>query len=79
MKSESKLLKKLTSWYFQKRMLPNWVILLADAAIVFVACLFTYWVTNRSQITYDNRVALFYTALMYAALSWVGQSFSKPI
>ncbi len=72
MKSESKLLKKLTSWYFQKRMLPNWVILLADAAIVFVACLFTYWVTNRTQITYDNRVALFYTALMYAALSWVG-------
>lgn len=72
MKSDSKLLKKLTSWYFQKRMLPNWVILLADAAIVFVACLFTYWVTNRTQITYDNRVALFYTALMYAALSWVG-------
>ena len=72
MKSDSKLLKKLTSWYFRKRMLPKWVVLLADAAIVFVACLFSFWVTNRTQITYDNRVALLYTALMYAALSWVG-------
>ncbi len=72
MKSNSKLLKKLTSWYFRKRMLPKWVVLLADAAIVFIACLFSYWVTNRTQIAYDNRVALLYTALMYAALSWVG-------
>lgn len=72
MKRNTKLLRRLTGWYFQKRMLPNWVILLADAAIVFVACLFSYWVTNRTQTTYDNRVALFFTALMYAALSWVG-------
>lgn len=53
-------------------MLPNWVILLADAAIVFVACLFTYWVIHRTQTTFENRVVLFLTALMYAALSWVG-------
>jgi FlaA1/EpsC-like NDP-sugar epimerase len=72
MKIKSKLLINLTSWYFQKKLLPNWAILLADAAIVFVACLFTYWVTNRTQTTYDNRMALFFTALMYAALSWVG-------
>ena len=70
--SNSKLLKKLSSWYFDKKMLPNWVILLADAAIVLVASLFTYWVINRSQITYDNRIALLCTALMYAVLSWVG-------
>ena len=72
MLSNSKLLKKLTCWYFDKKMLPNWVVLLVDAAIVFVACLFTYWVTNRTQTTYDNRTALLCTALMYAVLSWVG-------
>ena len=68
----SLLIKKISSWYFGKKMLPNWVILLADAAIVLVASLFTYWVINRSQTTYDNRTALLCTALMYAVLSWVG-------
>ena len=68
----SRLIKKISSWYFDKKMLPNWVILLADAAIVLVASLFTYWVINRSQTTYDNRTALLCTALMYAVLSWVG-------
>lgn len=68
----TKLLKKLSSWYFDKKMLPNWVILLADAAIVLVASVFTYWVIHRTQTTYDNRIALLCTALMYAVLSWVG-------
>lgn len=72
MSNKAKLSSKLTSWYFQKKMLPNWVILLADAAIVLVASLFTYWVINRSQTTYDKRTALLCTALMYAVLSWVG-------
>ena len=68
----SKLIKKISSWYFDKKMLPNWVILLADAAIVLVASVFTYWVIHRTQTTYDNRIALLCTALMYAVLSWVG-------
>ena len=72
MNNTKKLLKKFSSWYFDKKMLPNWVILLADAAIVLVASLFTYWVIHRTQATYDNRMALLCTALMYAVLSWVG-------
>ena len=68
----SRLIKKISSWYFDKKMLPNWVILLADAAIVLVASLFTYWVINRTQNTFDNRTAVLGTAVMYAVLSWVG-------
>lgn len=68
----SRLIKKISSWYFDKKMLPNWVILLADAAIVLVATVFTYWVINRTQNTFDNRTAVLCTAVMYAVLSWVG-------
>ena len=68
----SRIIKKISSWYFDKKMLPNWVILLADAAIVLVASLFTYWVIHRTQTSFDNRTALLCTALMYAVLSCVG-------
>ena len=64
--------KKVTTWYFSKRMLPYWVILLVDAAIVFVSAFFVYWVTHRTIMTYEHRVPLICTALMYALLSWVG-------
>ena len=69
--------KRLSHWYFRKNILPYWVILLMDAAIVFVSALFTYWVVNRTLITFENRYALLYTALMYALLSWVGARIFK--
>lgn len=66
------ILKKASSWYFSKRVLPYWVIMLADAVIVFLASVFAYWVSNRTQITYDNRIAVVVTSLLYAGLSWAG-------
>ena len=60
------------SWYFSKRVLPYWAILLADTLIVFLSAVFIYWVTNRTGVTYDQRFPVLYTALMYALLSWVG-------
>ena len=62
----------MISWYFSKNVLPYWAVLLADAAIVFASTAFTYWLINRSQITFDNHNALFFTSIMYAALSIVG-------
>ena len=72
-----KPVKRLSHWYFRKNILPYWVILLMDTAIVFVSALFTYWVVNRTLITFENRYALLYTALMYALLSWVGARIFK--
>ena len=66
------IVRKVTNWYFSKKMLPYWAILLTDAANVFISVLFVYWVTNNTQVTYDHRHAVVYTALFYAALSWVG-------
>ena len=69
---ENKILRDFSDWYFSKKVLPYWVILLADSAIVFISSLFTYWVINRTLVTFEQRFALFYTALLYVALSWVG-------
>ena len=65
-------IKKISSWYFSKNVLPYWVILLADTIIVFLSSVFIYWVANRSQITFDNRVPLLVSASIYAVLSWIG-------
>ena len=66
------VLKKVTSWYFSKNVLPYWVILLADAFTVFVCSVFSYWIITNTQTTYENHVDLFYTAILYAAISWIG-------
>jgi len=71
------VIKRFSNWYFSKNVLPYWVILLVDTAIVFLSTAFTYWLINRTQITYDNRFAVFYTALLYAILSWLGASIFK--
>ena len=60
------------TWYFSKKVLPYWVILLADSLIVFLSCLFTYWVMHRTQVTYDNRYAVLVSSTVCAVLSMVG-------
>ena len=67
-------IKRITNWYFSKKMLPYWVILLADAAIVFGSAVFTYWIFNHTEITYENHVSVFLTAALFALISWVGAS-----
>ena len=66
------IVKRMSNWYFSKRVLPYWGILLLDSVIVFISAVFTFWVSNRSQVTYDSRYALVVTALLYAVLSWPG-------
>ena len=72
MVEKDKALKRFFTWYFSKKVLPYWVILLADTVIVFASAVFTYWITNRTQITYEHRTAVFVTSVFYALLSWVG-------
>lgn len=57
--------------------MPYWAILLADTIIAFVSAIFTYWVANRTLITFGHRYAVLYTALFFALLSWVGARIFK--
>ena len=66
------LIKKFSNWFFSKRMLPYWVILLLDTAVTFASCAFSYWISHEGLEVYDNRFSLFYTCGFYAVLSWVG-------
>ena len=72
MSSPKNIIGRFSSWYFNKQVLPYWVILILDGVIVLVSCVFTYWVTYSSQTTYENHVAVFSTALFYAVLGWLG-------
>ena len=74
---ESKLIKSISKWYFGKNVLPYWVILLMDTGIVFVSAFFTYWVTNRTLITVENKPSVLLTSLLFALLSWVGAKVFK--
>ena len=65
-------IKKLSSWFFSKKVLPYWVILLIDTAIVFASCIFTWWVMNWSHLTLEGFKAALLTSLLFSALSWVG-------
>ena len=66
------IVKKVTSWYFTKNVLPYWVVLLADTIIVFASCCFTFWITNNTEIAFESRAALLYSALFYSVVSWIG-------
>ncbi|MBO7071397.1 MAG: polysaccharide biosynthesis protein [Bacteroidales bacterium] len=68
----SNVIKKITTWYFSKKVLPYWVILLADTVIVFLSAVFIFWVSEKSLFTFEHRQSLFFSALLYSVLSWVG-------
>ena len=72
MKKYNSPIKRISAWYFSKRVLPYWAVLFADTAIIFGSAIFVYWLSNRTQITIDNHVPLFCSALLYAALGWIG-------
>lgn len=55
------MFKKLYGWYFSKSVLPFWCVLLIDGMIVFLSCLFTYWLDYRTGEMFENRYAVFYT------------------
>ena len=63
---------RLLSWYFSKNSLPYWCLLLLDTLIIVVSALFTFWIFNKTQITFDHRFEVVYTALAFGLISWAG-------
>ena len=64
--------RRLTHWYFSKRVLPYWCIILLDTLIVFVSCVVTYWVSRRTGVMLEHRAEMLWTSLLYGGLSWIG-------
>jgi len=63
---------RLLDWYFSKKSLPYWCVLLADTVVVFFSALFTYWVFHKTQFLFTHRFEVLYTAIFYSFLSWFG-------
>ena len=66
------LIVKLVRWYFSKRALPFWCLFLMDMTILFISVLFTYWVFNRTDVMFEERINVLFTALLFVALSAIG-------
>ena len=65
-------LKRLMNWYFSKRALPYWGILILDFLLLMLAGILTYWIfIYRQQIGFDQSVLL-QTLLMYSLPSIIG-------
>ncbi len=64
--------RRLLSWYFTKRTLPYWCLLLADCVIVFFACILSFWIFEKTGLLFEQRFDVLYTSLFYALLSIVG-------
>ena len=63
---------KLLNWYFSKESLPYWCLFLVDSFIVFLSCLFIYWVHNRTMVMFDHRYPVLYSVVLYVMISWIG-------
>ena len=63
---------KILDWVFNKKSLPYWCLILVDCISIFLSCLFTYWVFNRTLDIFEHRFAVLYTSLFYAAIYLIG-------
>ena len=66
------MVQRLLHWYFSKRALPYWCVLLADSFILLFVGIFIYWVFNRTNLLVVHRFDVIYTLLMYVVLSFIG-------
>ena len=64
--------KKLVDWYFSKRALPYWGILLLDFLFLMIGGILTYWIfIYRKRVTFDQSLLL-QTLFVYALPSIIG-------
>ena len=63
---------KLANWYFTRRALPYWMILLIDCLICYLSGLFVFWLYYRGAVTLGNLSILSKTILMYMVFNLIG-------
>ena len=66
------LFKRLMNWYFSKRALPYWCVLILDFLLLILAGILTYWIfIYRRKFGFDQSLLL-QTLFMYALPSIIG-------
>lgn len=59
-------------WYFSRKALPFWCVMVIDSLIVFVSGFVAYWLFHRGMETLLHSHVLAVAMLVYVALSWIG-------
>ncbi len=65
-------LNKLTHWYFSKKALPYWAVLVLDCLICYISGLFVFWLYYRGAVTLANLGLLTKTIFVYMAFNLIG-------
>ena len=63
---------RLINWYFSKKALPYWSVLIFDSVVLFFSGLVAYWLFNRGAMLQQHSYQLARVLLLYVALSWIG-------
>ena len=67
-----KFINKLANWYFTRRALPYWMVLLIDCLICYLSGLFVFWLYYRGAVTLGNLGILSKTILLYMVFNLIG-------
>ena len=59
-------------WYFSKKALPYWSVLLFDSFVLFVSGFVAYWLFYRGAKMQQHAYTLANTMVIYVVLSWIG-------
>ncbi len=59
-------------WYFSKKSLPYWCVLMMDSFILFFSGFVTYWLFHRSMETAIHSHGLLLSVAVYTMIGWIG-------
>ena len=62
----------MLDWYFSRKALPYWCVLLTDSLTLFASGFVSYWLFHRGMETLQHSYAIATAMLVYVVLSWTG-------
>ena len=68
----NKILNNILNWYFTKRALPYWSVLIIDCAICYISGIFVFWLYYHGAVTLGNIIVLSKTILVYMIFNLIG-------
>ena len=67
-----KLFNNIFNWYFGRRSVPFWTIVLFDLAVCFFGGLFVLWVRYPKLLLLNDWTPLVHSLLAFAAMNLIG-------
>ncbi len=62
---------RIIHWYFSRKALPYWSVLIFDSVVLFLSGFFAYWLFHRGYATQQHSYQIGKVMLIYIALSWI--------